>query len=265
MAKLRTVLAALPMLALLGLAPLAGAGAAETGSLAKRLTELAPPPAAEALERIPDLGRKLLALRSYVRVGSGLADRWSWTEEQITAFQGSPAQDALLAEVAAVGAHFARENPGYEIYANTRVRSLDTQIRNWNRNKSVGVAAREILTAWRERFGDEAEAAGPDALRRWLSGFRSTERANLAAPGLTAHGRAHAIDFQIMKDGQIIAGADSRQIETVWREQGWEEKLKESMDAAGPSFSGPLRSPNEPWHYNYDPSARVAADESGAD
>jgi hypothetical protein len=39
-----------------------------------------------------------------------------------------------------------------------------------------------------------------------------------------------------MKDGAIYAGANSRQVESIWRAEGWDEKLKASIAAAGPSF-----------------------------
>jgi hypothetical protein len=235
--------------------------AADEGPLSGLVAALAPPPANEALSAIEDPGRKLLALRSYVRAGSRLAERWSWTDAEIKAFEGSPQQKALLDAVAAVAAHFAEANPGYAIYANTKVRSLDVQIRNWNSNESVGIAGAEILEAWQQSFGTDASAyasVAPDKARAWLSGFTSSKRAGLAAPGLTEHGQALAIDFQVMKDGAIIAGADTKIIEAVWRAQGWDVKLKESMTAAGPAFSGPLVSPDEPWHYRYDPNALPA-------
>ncbi|MEZ5811622.1 MAG: hypothetical protein R3D45_09425 [Rhizobiaceae bacterium] len=256
MLNFRNVSKLLAVLALIAAGFASSAESADSDPVETLLSKLAPPPSDEALAAIPDFGRKLLALRSYVRAGSKLAKRWSWTDEEIEAFQGSAEQKALLAEVAAVSAHFAEANPGYEIYANTKVRSLDVQISHWNSNQSVGAAAEEILAGWTEKFGAKLEAsAGPDEkeVRNWLSGFKGAKRSNLAAPGLTAHGQAHAIDFQVMKDGRIIAGADSHQIETVWRADRWDEKLKQSMDAAGPSFTGPLHSPEEPWHYHYDP------------
>ncbi len=243
------------------------ARASETMPLGQFLSSIAPPPADEALDEIPDIGRKLLALRSYVRARSYLVERWSWSDEKIKDFQGSAAQQALLAEVAAVGAYFAQANPGYEIYANTKVRSLDTQIVKWNSNVSVGIAAVEIYSKWKEHFNTNEMNEGnpdPEKLRRWLSGFVSTKRANLAAPGLTLHGRALAIDFQIMRNGKIIAGANSKQIDPVWRAHGWDIKLKESMDAAGPLFEGPLTSPDEPWHFNYHPAAHPAQQKSVA-
>jgi hypothetical protein len=226
-------------------------GATETAGLDAVLTALAPPPSGEALARISDPGRKLLALRSYLRYGPGIANRWSWTDAEIKAFQGSPEQLALTAAVAAVNAHFKAANPGYELYVHSTARSLDEQIGKWNSNESVGTAADEILKAYMAAF----KGAEPDGktLSAWLRSFQSSTRANLAAPGLTLHGRASAIDFQVMKNGSIHAGANGKQVETVWRAEGWDLKLKASMDAAGPSFSGPLKNPDEPWHYDYLP------------
>ena len=43
------------------------------------------PRVAEALARIDGTGRRLLALRSYLRSRDHLAERWSWTQEQIHA------------------------------------------------------------------------------------------------------------------------------------------------------------------------------------
>ena len=91
-------------------------------------------------------------------------------------------------------------------------------------------------------------------LASWLREFKSSRRANIAAPGLSPHGRASAIDFQVMKGGRIYAGANSKQVEIVWRAEGWGQKLKASIEAAGPSFSGPMTNPDEPWHYDYAPS-----------
>jgi len=241
--------------------------ASDTAMLDELLSKLAPPPSNEALDKIPDIGRRLLALRSYVRAESKIAERWSWTDEEIKAFQGSAGQHALLAEIEAVNTHFKQTNTGYEIYVHGTVRSLDQQIRKWNSNESVGVAAGEIFLAWQEKFGDGTQTGGsikPKEVRNWLSGFRLSKRANLAAPGLTLHGRAHAIDFQVMKDGRILAGANSREIEPVWLAEGWDVKLKESMEAAGPSFSGPLTNPAEPWHYDYNPQAQTVSSENDA-
>ena len=230
--------------------------ASEAVTLNAVLTELAPPPSDQALTQIPDSGRKLLALRSYLRYGPKITERWSWTEAEIKAFQGSPEQQALLAEIAAVNEHFKAANPGHELYVHGTVRSLDEQIAKWNTNESVGAVAEEILNAYMTAFGDrglQPARADVERVATWLRGFQPSKRANLAAPGLTLHGRASAIDFQIMKDGRIYAGANEEHVESLWRAEGWDQKLKASMDAAGPSFSGPLTNPDEPWHYDYFP------------
>lgn len=233
-----------------------------SASLDAVLVRLAPPPSDQALVQIPDPGRKLLALRSYVRYGAKIADRWSWTEEQIKAFQGSPQQQSLLAAVAAVNEHFKTANPGYEIYVHGTVRSLDDQLASWNKNESVGVGAEEILAAYKIAFGEdglEPQKVDIKKLEAWLRSFMPSKRANLAVPGLTLHGRASAIDFQVMKDGRIHAGANSKDVESIWRAEGWDQKLKASMEAAGPSFSGPMTNPDEPWHYDYVPPLAATA------
>ena len=235
--------------------------AAETAALDAAIIALAPPPSEEALVQIPDPGRKLLALRSYIRLGPDTAKRWSWTAAEIKVFEGSTEQKALLAEIAAVAAHFKANNPGYEIYVHGTVRSLDEQVAKWNANESVGQVAAEMMAAHKAAFGsDSSPPATIDVkkLAAWLRGYQTSKRANLAAPGMTLHGRASAIDFQIMKDGQIYAGADTKQVSSVWRAEGWDLKLKASMNAAGPSFSGPLTNPDEPWHYDYSATPAVA-------
>jgi len=259
MKRMRRVPALLPTLAILALLVMGTAGKAveaDAVTLDAVLAELAPPPSGDALAQIPDPGRKLLALRSYLRFGAKIADHWSWTDDQIEAFEGSPEQQALAAEIAAVNTHFSEANPGYEIYVHATVRSLDDQLASWNRNASVGTGAEEIMTAYEAAFGEdglEPEAIDGETLGTWLRAFTPSKRANLAAPGLTLHGRAGAIDFQVMKDGSIHAGANSAEVESVWRAEGWDEKLKASLEAAGPSFSGPLTNPDEPWHYDYTP------------
>ena len=233
--------------------------AAAPASLEEVLTALAPPPSAEALAQIPDKGRKLLALRSYVRSGAALAERWSWTDAEIKAFEGSPAQKALLAEIDAVKAHFRDANPGRELYVHGTTRSLDEQIAKWNSNESVGAAAAEMQAAFAAAFGEAGAVPDPKKLAQWLRGYQPAKRPNLAAPGMTLHGRASAIDFQVMLDGRIHAGANGKQVESVWRAEGWDQKLKASITAAGPSFVGPLANPDEPWHYDYYPKSDSAA------
>ena len=232
------------------------ANAEEHESLESFFAQLPESPAKDALYQIPDMGRKLLALRSYSRAGKSIRKRWSWTDEQIKAYEGTEEQEALLAEVGEISAHFAEANPGYELYVRTKVRSLDRQIKNWNKSKSVLIPAIEILASWKETFGEDSGAQGTfteKAFWRWLNTYRRKHRPGLAAPGMSRHGQARAIDFQIMQDGKIIAGTNFGKIKSVWQAEGWAEKLKASIDTAGPSFKGPLQLPYEPWHYDYNP------------
>lgn len=240
----------------------AGSTAAEPISLDVVLTKLAPPPSGDALLKIPDPGRKLLALRSYIRYGSKIADYWSWTREQVKAFEGSPEHQRLLAEIAAVRGHFRAANPGYDIYVHSAVRSLDEQLASWNSNNSVRAGAEELLAAHKAAFGDrglEPTKIDGKKLGAWLRDYMPAKRTNLAAPGLTRHGRASAIDFQIMKNGAIYAGASVAQVKSIWRAEGWDEKLRASIMAVSKSFYGPLADPEEPWHYDYSPPAGTIA------
>ncbi len=224
-------------------------------ALQSQLDSLLPEKARQALLLIPDPDRKLLAAQGYLHAGSHLESRWSWSDAEIKAFEGSPAQAELLADIERVNATFRAANPGYRLYFNPKVRSLDTQIAHWNSNASVALAASQLWrqfekSAW---FTDESEKLiATQGLKTWLLTTRTETKSNLATPGLSLHGRMHAIDFQIQNDKmQLIAEADSKQIETVWKAQDWAERLKRAIDSAGPRFHGPLTAPDEPWHYNY--------------
>jgi hypothetical protein len=75
----------------------------------------------------------------------------------------------------------------------------------------------------------------------------------LAAPGLSLHGRARAIDFQIHRGVRVVAGPEVAKIADTWEGQGWSRKLREAVMGASNKFKGPLAAPNEPWHYEYQP------------
>jgi hypothetical protein len=113
----------------------------------ERLEHMVDPRAASALVRIDDLGRQLLAARAYVRAGETLPERWSWSREKIARFDGSDQQRRLLAQIDLVRKTFERQNPGYTLFVNERVRSLDEQLTNWNANASVGEAAANLQSS----------------------------------------------------------------------------------------------------------------------
>ena len=255
-------LAAAAFILLAAMAPARGADvvASQVAAVAVQLD----PRVAQTLARLDGTGRQLLALRSYVRSASHLAERWSWTEEQITAFEGSREQRTLQQDIDRVRAAFRADNPGFELYVNPEVRSLDVQIVHWNSNASVAAAAEEILAAARAlvessafRGADVTRAA--QAFRNFLSTHTPMPTPTIAAPGLSLHGQMRAIDFQVHQDGRVVAGPSTASIAADWDAAGWAAKLDAAVRRASPRFVGPQASPPAPWHYTYTPEA-VAAD-----
>lgn len=214
--------------------------------------------AATVLPLIDGTGRQLLALRSYLRAGPGLAERWSWSDAEIAAWQGSPAQAALDAAIARVRSAFESANPGYSLHVNPEVRSLELQVSRWNSNASIAAAAATLAeaaaaTAHSAGFPAPgtplAQAAFGDFLRAW----EPIPMPPLAAPGLSAHGQMRAVDFVVTRGEAIVAGAVTADIPAIWIGQGWSERLKSAVLASGAPFEGPLRFPDEPWHFDYRP------------
>lgn len=210
----------------------------------------------EALGRMPEEARRLLALRGYLRAGGDAMSRWAWSRERIESYEKSPEYAAALEEINKVRKEFETANPGYTLRVNTKVRSLDEQLSKWNENDSVERAGEELLARARGEVGGKTY---PDALtapdvRRFENFLRgSTTRATptLAVPGLSPHGQARAFDFQVMRGAQLVAGTSG--VEQAWDKAGWTLKLQEAVGRASTTFTGPLASPREPWHYDYRP------------
>lgn len=222
-----------------------------------------PPQAQRAMARIEGAPRQWLALRAYLRSGERLVERWSWSDAQIEAFEKTTHYDALMAEVRRVQSRFEAENPGYTLYANTQVRSLDTQLERWNENASVARVSNAIHRAVRRELVESSYSDAPteaDVVRlaKFLRRWRPQAPAALAAPGLSAHGQLRAIDFAVYKDGKIVAPTTLTLVDSVWRRDGWSAKLKQAT--LGTRFVGPLESPDEPWHYEYSAHPRTARD-----
>jgi hypothetical protein len=222
----------------------------------ERVAVALPEHAAETLAKIEGTPRRLLAARSYLRSGESLRSRWSWSAEEIRAHTQSAEYRALLDETEQVRRRFEAQNPGYTLYANTEARSLELQISRYNSNKSVARAARHLhksalAEVFKPEYGPATEAESIERFKKFLTGWRPPTAAALAAPGISRHGQLRAIDFQIMKDGAIVAPTDTATVKRNWDAPGWTEKLQAAM--SGTRFRGPLRSPYEPWHYEYDP------------
>jgi hypothetical protein len=221
------------------------------------------PRVAEALAHVDGTGRKLLALRSYLRSRDHLAERWSWTQEQIQAFEGSPEHRDLQAEIERVREAFARDNPGFELWVNPQVRSLDRQIESWNGNESVGAAAARLVTDALDFVG-RADLSAPQAgrarqaLESFLVAYQPVPIPTVAAPGLSPHGQMRAVDFQVHQGDRIIAGPRTATIATDWDATGWSSRLDAAVRTASRRFIGPLATPREPWHYTFSPESVAA-------
>lgn len=224
----------------------------------------------EALTRIDGNGRRLLALRSYLRSSRDIDERWSWTQQQIIAYEGSKEQRDLQQEIDRVRTVFVASNPGFELYVNPRVRSLDIQIAQWNTSRSVAAAAEKILAAARVMIASQGFPVPPAEqasakFRQFLTGYNPAPRPTIAAPGLSRHGRMLDIDFQVHQRGRVVAGPNTATIATDWEEGGWAAKLNAAVRAASDRFAGPLANPHEPWHYTYTPKAAAAQQIKSAD
>jgi hypothetical protein len=208
-----------------------------------------PPRALATLQRIAGADRRLLAVRAYLRAGSSLDERWSWSQQQLDAYPSIPEARAAAADIDAVIAAFSAANPGFTLQVNRLPRSLEVQIAHWNDNKSVAIAAAALAASLERQFGASAGAPDTAALRAALMQWQPPVAATLAAPGLSAHGQARAFDFQVQRDGKVIAGIESASARQRWDAAGWTQKLRAAVASAGNRFAGPLASPYEPWHY----------------
>lgn len=216
------------------------------------------PRAANALARIEGTGRQLLAARAYLRAGEGLVERWSWSDAEIAAWRGSPVQAALDAAIARVRSAFESANPGYSLHVNPEVRSLEIQIERWNTNESIASASSALaeaaaLAVQSQGFPAPGTPLAHTAFGAFLRAFAPSPTPPLAAPGLSAHGQMRAVDFVVIQGDRIVAGASTADIPAIWIGQGWAERLEAAVAASGAPFVGPLRIPDEPWHFDYRP------------
>jgi hypothetical protein len=262
--RLRIVLTRIATLLLVLASSAAGAdGASNQAQLTEYTQAVAatlPPATQRTVTLIDGTPRQLLALRSYVRAGDKVAERWSWTDEQIEAFSKTREYRQLLREVKGIKTRFEADNPGYTLYANTEVRSLDVQIERWNANASVKAVARRIERAALKELAKQGYSEKPDALSveqffEFLRGWHPPTPPSLAAPGLSKHGQLRAIDFAIFKDGKLIAPTNLKASESIWVREGWSDRLKQAT--LNTRFEGPLQVPHEPWHYEYDPGKKI--------
>jgi len=224
----------------------------------------------ETLGAIDRTGRQLLAVRAYLRHEAQLEQRWSWNDAQIAAYANSPEKQRLDTAIARVRCSFERGNPGHTLFVNETVRSLDQQIEKWNRSETIKRAADHMLETIRAEVASQSlpRARSPEgvaAFRNLLVTFKPDPTPTLAAPGLSLHGRMQAVDFQVMAGTRLVAGTEVSSVAENWEASGWKGKLQAAVGDANAGFVGPLKNPNEPWHYDFrpDPGAELTALPSG--
>ena len=210
------------------------------------------------LGAIDGTGRQLLALRSYVRSSEQLDERWSWNEAEIAAYASSPEKQQLDAAIAQVRSCFESANPGFTLYVNDNIRSLDQQIEKWNRSDTIMQSAHNMLESIRAEVARTAfpranSPEGMSAFRNLLVSFKPSPTPSLAAPGLSRHGRMQAVDFQVMSGNRLVAGTEISSVVETWESSGWKLKLQSAIKEANAGFVGPLKNPDEPWHYDFRP------------
>ena len=207
------------------------------------------------LPKIDGVGGRLLALRSYLRSNESLGERWSWTEAQIAAYEGSDEQVELNAEIERVRAAFEDSNPGYQLFVNpTRAqprcpaRQLEQQR---VRRRCGGPPAARRADPVFSTPGSLSTSRGA-ALEAFLRSYVPESIPTVAAPGLSPHGQRRAVDFQVHRGPAIVAGPDTKTIGPVWDEGGW-RAARHGRALREPEVHRPLISPREPWHYTYSP------------
>ncbi|MCC7439044.1 MAG: hypothetical protein IT211_11175 [Armatimonadetes bacterium] len=220
------------------------------------LAEQLPERPKQALLEIEGTGRRLLALRYYLGREGDLKSEWTWTRAQFEQFKRTTSYRHAIAEVELVKAKFAELNPGYTLGTTLQARPIEEQLDSWNSVPSVAVAANALRQQLRQSLLDSNITFPADSLD--LEPFCQTLRTaqlpvvpTVAVPGLSQHGQLRAFDFVVKQEGRVIAGTNAGSARSQWDKPGWTKKLQEAINAASRSFSGPLRSPYEPWHYTY--------------
>lgn len=215
-----------------------------------------PPMTRDSLQEAGSDGRQLLALRAYLRAEDTLVERWSWSQDRIDSFASSSDRQALDDAITRVRERFEAANPGYSLFVNPNVRSLETQLQAWNGNPAVSRGAQAIecaFASWVSQSRSPRRPASVRAIREQLLAYKPDPPLPLAAPGLSAHGQMRAVDFHVVRGDEPVAVPDVGSIDAQWRQGGWAIKLKDAVEQSDAPFRGPLTLPNEPWHYEFVP------------
>ncbi len=209
-----------------------------------------------ALKGVDDIGKRLLALKYYLKRRGAIKSSWAWTRAQAMRYKKSKDYTRSISELMKLRKVFEEMNPGFSLKANTDIRGVGDQVDLWNQTPSVEASSKSLLEKTVKELSDTTWPENPDkkALSRFQS-FLSKAKVpvvpTVAVPGFSQHGQLRAFDIVIVAGGRIVAGTDAGSVRSVWDASGWTAKLKEAIDSASIHFSGPLHTPYEPWHYEF--------------
>ena len=224
-----------------------------------------------ALNGMPSLDRRILAIRGYLRypsMGRGSIEaNWAWSNQDMEEFKKTTEFVRMKAAVVEVKANFAAQNAGFSLGVDPdKMRSLESQVALWNQNASVqrlGQALKSKLLKSLEGLPDTPDEAGLEAFKKLLVEAQLNGTPTNATPGLSQHGQSKAFDFVVSEGREVVAGTTTATIPEKWESAGWTAKLKQAVRDAGDKFVGPLPSPYEPWHYVYKAAAATAEARAG--
>jgi len=217
----------------------------------------------------PDI-RYMLAVRGYVRFHKRINKRWAMTESEVATFKKTPASAQIIKDIKSIKKTFRNNNKNIGEGANKKsytlrasgFRSLDQQIKKYNKNKNIGTVAiqlkRKLIKELnrkkdkKEVYPDTPDTRSIALFKTWLEKVHLSST-NLATPGLSDHGKIKAYDFIVMDGSKKVTSISVKTAKKVWRgEQNWQKKLNEAIvKATGTRWKGPLKKPDEPWHYVY--------------
>ena len=185
----RRVSGLLPALAMVTLlvVVLAGKAVAEDAvSLDAVLAKLAPPPSGEALTQIPDPGRKLLALRSYIRYGAKLPIAGVGPRSRSRRSRGRPSSRRCWPR--------SRPSTNTSRQLTQATRSMSTVQRAVSMNSS--------------RAGTRTSPSGQGRRRSWLPTRRRSGKTGWSRQRSTLRGLMHGCAISSLRSGPTLPPRD---------------------------------------------------------
>ncbi len=216
-----------------------------------------------ALIQIPLLERKLLATRGYIRFMDvkhmKVWEHWAWSASEIKDWYASDAYKTASRIIDDINRTFKKVNDGYHLYVVKQVRSVEKQIKKWHESDQVlrlGQALRMKVSNHLDSGGysNTPNQAETQRFRAFLAQTSVSESLLVATPGLSDHGHGNAFDMAVYdKHSKKMAGTSHAWVSTWDGPHGWNAKLQSAVQKSGEGrFTGPLKVPYEPWHYEYD-------------